>query len=696
MKKTLLALLSLAGAASMARADVLVNEPFAYSDGDLTAVSGGVWGAHSGAGAQPVKVTGERASFGVSGGSAEDVNISLGVTNTTEDVYASFVFNFSSLPTATEYFVHFKDEGTGFRCRVFSTTSGAGEGQFRVGVRNGSSGTITYIPTDLALNTDYKLVVRLRGSTDSTIWINPTSESSGVNRADGVDVASNPFNGSSAFALRQASGMGTLTLDDLLVGTQFSDVQTVGGPPTISGVDDQHVSANSSTGPVSVMVVDVETAPESLVLAGVSDNPSLVTNDPASNGFAGSGTNRTVTVTPAAGQQGTATIQLTVTDGNNESSSSSFKIYVGEPTISAVANQTTATNTVLGPLAITVTDAETPGSLTVTPSSSNPGLIPDANIVVTGSGSSRSVTITPATDTAGLANITLTVSDGTFSVPSSFVVTVYPKLGLLITEPFEYADGSLVGNGGWVNHSGTNGDAQVIGGQLALTYARSEDISLGMPNPYFYFATNSGVILYKSFKVNFSALPGTGEYFAHYRDTTTFNYRARLFAGTSSAAPGNFRLAIANAGFTYAAVPRDLETNVTYLVITRYNTGTGESTVWVNPASEIAGGASATDLNTPIDIWHTSFRQNSGIGTMTVDDLKIGTQWGDVWEATAPGSEALTAQKIGNDLVLSWTNPAFALQTASEVSGIYTTIVGATSPYTNAISGGPVFFRLKY
>jgi hypothetical protein len=56
---------------------------------------------------------------------------------------------------------------------------------------------------------------------------------------------------------------------------------------------------------------------------------------------------------------------------------------------------------------------------------------------------------------------------------------------------------------------------------------------------------------------------------------------------------------------------------------------------------------------------------------------------------------SLTIQSSGQDVILSWSNPAFSLQTACTVTGTYTNIPGATSPYTNNISGLQQFFRLK-
>jgi len=55
---------------------------------------------------------------------------------------------------------------------------------------------------------------------------------------------------------------------------------------------------------------------------------------------------------------------------------------------------------------------------------------------------------------------------------------------------------------------------------------------------------------------------------------------------------------------------------------------------------------------------------------------------------------SLDIQRLANGIVLSWTDAAFGLQSAPIVSGNFTNVPGATSPYTNSISAGRQFFRL--
>lgn len=82
------------------------------------------------------------------------------------------------------------------------------------------------------------------------------------------------------------------------------------------------------------------------------------------------------------------------------------------PAISDVADQAVNEDNGTAAIPFIVGDAETPaGSLIVTASSSNPALVPDANIVLGGSGANRTVMVTPAPNQSGTVSITLSVRD---------------------------------------------------------------------------------------------------------------------------------------------------------------------------------------------------------------------------------------------------------------------------------------------
>jgi autotransporter-associated beta strand protein/YVTN family beta-propeller protein len=95
------------------------------------------------------------------------------------------------------------------------------------------------------------------------------------------------------------------------------------------------------------------------------------------------------------------------------------------PTISSIAPQTVPENTPLAPIAFTVGDTDgDPATLTITATSSNQTLVPDANLAIGGSGAARTIAAMPRTAERGVTTITLTVGDGTDAVTTSFTLTV--------------------------------------------------------------------------------------------------------------------------------------------------------------------------------------------------------------------------------------------------------------------------------
>ncbi|MEK7678105.1 MAG: PQQ-binding-like beta-propeller repeat protein, partial [Verrucomicrobiota bacterium] len=115
---------------------------------------------------------------------------------------------------------------------------------------------------------------------------------------------------------------------------------------------------------------------------------------------------------------------LVVTMTTNKSITATF-VFNNPPTISAIPNQTNNEDTVIGPIAFTVGDAEqAAGSLSLSASSSNTGLIPNGSVTFGGSGANRTLSIMPATNQFGTATITVTVSDGSATTSTNFQVTV--------------------------------------------------------------------------------------------------------------------------------------------------------------------------------------------------------------------------------------------------------------------------------
>ncbi len=149
--------------------------------------------------------------------------------------------------------------------------------------------------------------------------------------------------------------------------------------------------------------------------------------------FSGTGTERTMSVTPAAGMYGTATIRVTVTDNGVSPAKTflnDFAVSVTEinqaPTFSAISAVNIDENSATSALTFTLGDRETPtvnfsnqaGNPSITATSSNTGLVPDTvsngttpGILVAGTGASRTVKVVPTANGVGKATITLTATD---------------------------------------------------------------------------------------------------------------------------------------------------------------------------------------------------------------------------------------------------------------------------------------------
>ena len=662
MKKYLALLLVAMSFATVSRAAVVLNEPFSYADGSLITNSAFVWTNHSGTVGQ-MQVTGGKAR--VTQAQSEDVNALLaGAPYTSQILYASFVVNFSALPLGNgSYFAHFKDPGTqNFKARVRVTTTNVTSGFYRIGVGN-STDAAAFVAKDLSLNTDYLIVVRYNtvgGTAATTLWINPSSEGSIADRADPSDA--NPTVGITAFALRQStsngSGMGVLALDDLKVGLAFTDVVSGGdpslNPPSISNIPNQSIPANGATPSIAFTVNDGETAPASLTLSKNSTNTALV---PLSGiVFGGSGSNRTVMVTPTAGQQGVSEISVTVTDGDNNTANRKFLVIVGAPTISTFTNVDIAHDTATAAISFTIGDPES-DTLTLSATSTNETLVPVGNIVFGGSGADRTVTVTPAAGVTGLSRITVLVTDGFNTVSNSFVITVYPTPGAIFSDTFTYPDGSLNSQSSftWNTTSGSNGQMQVVSGKVLLSGTNTEDVAafLGVSS----YPPHQGWILYASFTVDFKRRPlNSGNYFAHFRNAGG-SFGCKVFSVTNGAAPGKFRLALSNNANSPSVIwPTDLDTNVTYTVVTRMNVGTGTSRLWVSPTSEASPSITATDSTFPFEVFTYAFREDSNIGDMLIDDFKSSTSFSDVVEI----KPVLTITATGNNVTISWPSSASA------------------------------------
>lgn len=241
------AALSTFGLGAAANAAVLIQEPFAYADGPLESVSGGVWQINSGSGSK--LVTGGK--FVIDDNTTADYQRQFNGAATTTGAYSSFklVMSSADVPNSVgAYFAALAGPSTGgtafstfFRARVGAFVSGAeGAGKFTLAVSSAGSspnGTdYTQWGTALSFDQEYTIVTKYDGTTgENRLWVNPAAEGDPSVVLTGA--TSGSAIGSFLWRSNSSSVDGDKTVDDLNVGTTFADV--VGGgvvpEPTTAG-----------------------------------------------------------------------------------------------------------------------------------------------------------------------------------------------------------------------------------------------------------------------------------------------------------------------------------------------------------------------------------------------------------------------------------------------------------------------------
>ena len=208
-------------------------------------------------------------------------------------------------------------------------------------------------------------------------------------------------------------------------------VNPVNQPPTLNAL--ANVTINENAGLQTVNLSGITSGAtnqvQTLTVTASSSNPGLIPTPAVS--YTSPNTTGSITFTPVASAYGSATITVTVNDGgaSNNLVSQTFTVTVNRvnqpPTISSIANLLIAMGTSTPAIPFTIGSATTPAAnLTLSGSSDNTTLVQAANIVFGGSNSNRTVTVTPASGQTGVANITVTVSDGTDTAQSVFQLSV--------------------------------------------------------------------------------------------------------------------------------------------------------------------------------------------------------------------------------------------------------------------------------
>ena len=213
-------------------------------------------------------------------------------------------------------------------------------------------------------------------------------------------------------------------------------VNPVNDAPTLNPLSNLNIAENAGQQTVNLSGISSGAANESqtLTVTVASSNPSVIPNPTVT--YTSPSATGTLRFTPVAGANGSATITVTVNDGQaaNNTVSQTFTVNVFEvnnaPTIAAIGNVTInedASAQTVNLTGIGTGAANEIQTLTITATSSDPGLIPNPAVTYTSPNATGSLSFTPAANSNGTATITVTVNDGqplNNTATRTFTVTV--------------------------------------------------------------------------------------------------------------------------------------------------------------------------------------------------------------------------------------------------------------------------------
>ena len=269
------------------------------------------------------------------------------------------------------------------------------------------------------------------------LTVTASSSNTGLIPTPAVSYTSPATTGSLAFT-PVANGIGSATItvtvndggasNNIVTQTFTVTVNPVNQAPTLNALANVTINENAGLQTVSLSGITsgATNQTQPLTVTASSSNTGLIPT-PTVN-YTSPNTTGSITFTPVASAYGSASVTVTVNNGgaSNNVVSRSFTVTVDSPpTITAITNLVIAMDSATPAIPFTIGDAQTPAAnLTVSGSSDNAALVLPADFTFGGSNANRTLIVTPEAGQTGVANITVTVSDGTDTTSTVFQLSV--------------------------------------------------------------------------------------------------------------------------------------------------------------------------------------------------------------------------------------------------------------------------------
>jgi hypothetical protein len=234
-----------------------------------------------------------------------------------------------------------------------------------------------------------------------------------------------------------------------------------------------------------------------------------------------------------------------------------------------------------------------------------------------------------------------------------FAGSISLRATVLFSDTFTYPDGTLVGQGGWVQTGTTATSPIQIAGGRAVLGTSGQDVNA----PVGPFNLVDGSSIYLGATINVTSAQTAGDYFLNWAPSSGSTiYESRTEIRDAGGAGFNVGL-IQTASATISWGSGVYSYGQDYRMVVGYNSVTGTlndtGDVWMNGTQEVTGAVWTPSVNAePTVLGSVNLRQGSSTAApaLSIDDLNVATTFAEVATFT-PVPEPSTVALIGLGLI---------------------------------------------